>query len=59
MFDDDARVDAEWERCTSAGYHGRMAPARTTGLYATMIDAPDGKVVLISSDRTALATTVT
>jgi hypothetical protein len=49
----DAPEDAEWERLTAAGYHGRMAPARTTGVYAAMIDDPDGNVVLISSDPAA------
>jgi predicted lactoylglutathione lyase len=53
LVGDDAAVDAEWERLTAAGYHGRMAPARTTGVYAAMIDDPDGNVVLISSDPAA------
>ena len=50
---DDAAVDAEWDRLTSAGYHGRMAPTKTTGPYAAMVDDPDGNVVLISSDAAA------
>jgi predicted lactoylglutathione lyase len=50
---DDAAVDAEWDKLTSAGYHGRMAPKKTTGPYAAMIDDPDGNVVLISSDAAA------
>ncbi|HEY0278854.1 MAG TPA: VOC family protein [Solirubrobacterales bacterium] len=50
---DDAAVDAEWEKLTSAGYNGRMSPAKTTGPYAAMIDDPDGNVVLISSDAAA------
>ncbi len=53
LVGDDADVDAEWERLTAAGYHGRMPPARTTGVYAAMIDDPDGNVVLISSDPAA------
>ena len=53
LVGDDAAVDAEWERLTAAGYHGRMAPARPTGVYAAMIDDPDGNVVLISSDPAA------
>jgi len=50
---DDAAVDAGWDRLTSAGHHGRMAPAKTTGPYAAMVDDPDGNVVLISSDAAA------
>ena len=50
---DDAAVDAEWEKLTSAGYHGRKAPAKTVGPYAAMVDDPDGNVVLISSDAAA------
>ena len=50
---DDAAVDAEWEKLTAAGYHGRTAPAKTVGPYAAMVDAPDGNVVLISSDAAA------
>ena len=50
---DDAAVDAEWEKLTAAGYHGRTAPAKTVGPYAAMIDDPDGNVVLISSDAAA------
>jgi predicted lactoylglutathione lyase len=50
---DDATVDAEWDKLTSAGHHGRMAPRRTTGPYAAMIDDPDGNVILISSDPAA------
>jgi predicted lactoylglutathione lyase len=50
---DDAAVDAEWEKLTSAGYHGRRAPSKTVGPYAAMIDDPDGNVMLISSDPAA------
>ncbi|MFI6074423.1 VOC family protein [Actinoplanes sp. NPDC051343] len=50
---DDAAVDDQWNRLTAAGYHGRMAPRRTTGPYAAMVDDPDGNVVLISSDPAA------
>jgi predicted lactoylglutathione lyase len=50
---DDAAVDAEWEKLTSAGHHGRRAPSKTVGPYAAMIDDPDGNVVLISSDPAA------
>jgi predicted lactoylglutathione lyase len=50
---DDAAVDAEWEKLTAAGYHGRRAPAKTVGPYAAMVDDPDGNVVLISSDAAA------
>jgi catechol 2,3-dioxygenase-like lactoylglutathione lyase family enzyme len=47
---DDAAVDAEWEKLTSAGYHGRRAPAKSVGPYGALIDDPDGNVILISSD---------
>ncbi|MEV6846654.1 VOC family protein [Actinoplanes sp. NPDC051411] len=50
---DDAAVDEQWNRLTAAGHHGRMAPRKTTGPYAAMIDDPDGNVVLISSDPAA------
>ena len=50
---DDAAVDEQCARLTAAGHHGRMAPAKTTGPYAAMIDDPDGTVVLISSDAAA------
>jgi catechol 2,3-dioxygenase-like lactoylglutathione lyase family enzyme len=47
---DDAAVDAEWEKLTAAGYHGRRAPAKSAGPYGALIDDPDGNVILISSD---------
>jgi predicted lactoylglutathione lyase len=50
---DDASVDEQWRTLTEAGHHGRMAPAKTTGPYAAMIDDPDGNVILISSDAAA------
>src|ERR1700759_5039557 len=50
---DDAAVDEMWNRLTVAGHHGRMAPTTQTGLYAAMVDDPDGNVVMISSDPTA------
>ena len=50
---DDAAVDAQWAKLTAAGHHGRMAPAKTAGPYAAMVDDPDGNVVLISSDAAA------
>ncbi|MFF5078502.1 VOC family protein [Actinoplanes sp. NPDC000266] len=50
---DDASVDAIWNKLTEAGHHGRMAPRRTTGPYAAMVDDPDGNVLLISSDPAA------
>jgi predicted lactoylglutathione lyase len=49
----DQEVDAMWERLTTAGHHGRMAPRRTTGPYAAMVDDPDGNVLLLSSDEAA------
>jgi predicted lactoylglutathione lyase len=50
---DDAAVDAEWEKLTAAGHHGRMSPRKTSGPYAAMVDDPDGNVILISSDAAA------
>jgi catechol 2,3-dioxygenase-like lactoylglutathione lyase family enzyme len=47
---DDAAVDAEWEKLTGAGYHGRKAPSKGPGPYGALIDDPDGNVILISSD---------
>jgi predicted lactoylglutathione lyase len=53
LVGDDGAVDAEWNKLTAAGYHGRMAPAKTDGPYAAMVDDPDGNVVLITSDPDA------
>jgi predicted lactoylglutathione lyase len=50
---DDVAVDETWSRLTSAGHHGRMAPASPTGIYMGLVDDPDGNVVLISSDPNA------
>lgn len=50
---EDAAVDACWADLTAAGFHGRMAPKRTTGPYAAMVDDPDGNVVLLTSDAAA------
>jgi predicted lactoylglutathione lyase len=50
---DDAAVDDMYSRLTSAGHHGRMSPAATTGLYAALVDDPDGNPILISSDPNA------
>src|SRR5882757_514330 len=49
LVGDDAAVDAEWTKLTGAGHHGRMAPTKTNGPYAAMVDDPDGNVVLITS----------
>jgi predicted lactoylglutathione lyase len=54
----DAAVDAEWNKLTGAGYHGRMAPTKTSGPYGAMVDDPDGNVVLITSDPNADPDTV-
>jgi predicted lactoylglutathione lyase len=56
VVDDDAAVDAEWHKFTSAGHHGRKPPSRSTGIYAALIDDPDGNVLLISSDPNARPT---
>ncbi|WP_285658447.1 VOC family protein [Actinomycetospora sp. NBRC 106375] len=50
LVSDDADVDAVWTRLTSAGHHGRTAPGHILGPYATVVDDPDGNVVLISHD---------
>jgi len=50
---DDAAVDAEWERLTSAGHHGRREPAKVVGPYAAFVDDPDGNVVMITSEVSA------
>ncbi len=42
-------MDAKYAELTGLGYHGRMAPAQTSGPYAAMVDDPDGNVVLITS----------
>ncbi len=51
---DDASVDALWNTLTSAGYHGRTAPAHINGPYAALVEDPDGNAVLISSDLATL-----
>jgi hypothetical protein len=48
---DDTAVDAKYAQLTGAGYHGRMAPEKTSGPYAAMVDDPDGNVVLLTSDN--------
>jgi predicted lactoylglutathione lyase len=49
----DAEVQRVWTALTSAGYHGRMAPAQTSGPFAAMVDDPDGNVILLTSDQAA------
>lgn len=54
VVSDRATVDAEWRKLTTAGHHGRQAPhAAAPGVYAALIDDPDGNVVLISDDQSA------
>jgi catechol 2,3-dioxygenase-like lactoylglutathione lyase family enzyme len=50
FVDDDAQVDAVWNWLTSAGYTGRTAPGPLIGPYATLVEDPDGNVVLITSE---------
>jgi predicted lactoylglutathione lyase len=47
---DDAAVDEMWNKLTSAGHRGRMAPSSPTGIYSALVDDPDGNVIMISSD---------
>lgn len=53
----DAAVDECWRKLTAAGYHGRLAPLKTAGPYAAMVDDPDGNVMLLTSDTAARITT--
>ena len=50
FVDDDAQVDAAWSRLTSAGYTGRTAPGHLIGPYATLVEDPDGNVVMITRE---------
>jgi predicted lactoylglutathione lyase len=50
---EDAAVDQRWADLVAAGHPSRLAPTRTAGPYAAMIDDPDGNVVLLTSDRAA------
>jgi predicted lactoylglutathione lyase len=54
---EDAVVDHVWADLTGTGYHGRMAPAKTAGPYAAMVDDPDGNVILLTSDEAAAPNT--
>ena len=53
---EDALVDAAWADITGAGYRGRMAPRKTFGPYAAMVEDPDGNVILLTSDAAAAPT---
>lgn len=50
FVDDDAAVDAAWERLTAAGYKGITTPGHPLKPYATMVEDPDGNVVLITHE---------
>ena len=50
---EDALVDQAWAELTAAGYHGRLAPTKTAGPYAAMVDDPDGNVIFLTSDEAA------
>jgi predicted lactoylglutathione lyase len=50
FVDDDGAVDAAWQRLTAAGYRGTRAPGNLVGPYATLVEDPDGNVVLITSE---------
>jgi predicted lactoylglutathione lyase len=51
FVESDAAVDATWQRLTSAGYKGTSAPGYLMKPYATMVEDPDGNVVLITHER--------
>ena len=50
---EDSAVTQKWLELTSAGYHGRMPPTKTTGPFVAMVDDPDGNVILLTSDEAA------
>lgn len=50
FVDDDAAVDAAWQRLTSAGFTGVSAPATPNGAYTTLVNDPDGNVVMITHE---------
>jgi len=46
----DEAVDAKYAELTEAGYRGRREPFRTSfGAYMSMVEDPDGNVVLITA----------
>jgi predicted lactoylglutathione lyase len=55
FVDSDADVDTVWTKLTSAGHPGRTAPGHLIGPYATMVEDPDGNVVLITHEPAAPA----
>lgn len=50
FVDDDATVDALWAAVPAAGGAQRRAPGHLLKPYATLIDDPDGNVLLITSE---------
>lgn len=51
---DEAEVDAQYQRLTSTGSHGRQPPHHVApGIYAALVDDPDGNVLMLSSDQSA------
>ena len=42
-----------WRALPNAGYTGRMPPTKTAGPFAALIEDPDRKVVLLTSDEAA------
>jgi len=53
FVDSEAEVDAIWAKLTSAGHPGRTEPGHLIGPYATMVEDPDGNVVLITHEPAA------
>ncbi|MFJ8157368.1 VOC family protein [Streptomyces sp. NPDC094468] len=56
FVDSDEAVDAAWRRLTAAGHKGTSAPGHLLEPYATMIEDPDGNVVLITNEPSGSST---
>ncbi|MCL1869782.1 MAG: VOC family protein [Promicromonosporaceae bacterium] len=49
FVESDAAVDAVWGRLTAAGHRGVTAPGHLVGPYSTMVEDPDGNVVMVTN----------
>lgn len=45
FVENDAAVDAAWQRLTAAGYKGTSSPGYLLKPYATMVEDPDGNAL--------------